>query len=182
VEQTHNKYSGVELTKQINKMYTLKQELKRVQEEYETKVNETKHIIKNYMDEIKANTVTCSINDMSADWDDVELKASLTQHTKIIFDADKLHERLKAKPFVNSVINKTYTVNDWQQLANTLQKYKVPAHEVTKYITVTKQVDTKLLDHYSNLGDVTLEEIQGTYTVQTSEPSLQVRTVKITDK
>ena len=76
-------------------------------------------------------------------------------------------EKLLGKEKSKKVINKTYVINDFKGLVAYLKECGVDPKIFKTFIDVQREVDTKSLEQMYELGDVTLEEIKGSYNVDT---------------
>ena len=94
------------------------------------------------------------------------ISAKRIKRKRITYFAEKL-EKLLGKEKSKKVINKTYVINDFKGLVAYLKECGVDPKIFKTFIDVQREVDTKSLEQMYELGDVTLEEIKGSYNVDT---------------
>lgn len=108
------------------------------------------------------------------DLDDEYLIVNKVQKTSIDFDVDKLENRL-GKKFSKEVIEKQYTITDFNRLVIYLKSCGVDPKVFKSFINVTKEVDEKKLDKLADLGLVNKEQFEGCYTLKRKKPYFTVR-------
>lgn len=96
--------------------------------------------------------------------------------TKLHFFYEQLQKTLDKKTY-NKVINKTVTIDDVNALIKTLKWYGVPPKEFKTYITVHHEVDIEKVDSLIEIGEISIDEIQGCYSVEFNE-DIRVRKTK----
>lgn len=84
---------------------------------------------------------------------------------QIIYNANKVAEAL-GKINAGAIIDKTYVINDMQGLIRLLKRHCVNPKEFKRYINVTSSVNEKKLDSLYQTGLVTLDDLEGCYTVK----------------
>lgn len=99
------------------------------------------------------------------------------QNTKVVFDADSV-EFVLSKENGKRVISKQYTITDMDGLIKYLKSCGVNPQEFKKYISVTKSVDNKELEKLEELGEISLEDLEGCYDVIKSEPYFKISAKK----
>lgn len=105
------------------------------------------------------------------------LKVTKVQRTSVEFKVDKLEEVLP-KEVAKKTIIKRYEVVDMQGLTLYLKKCNVDPKIFKKFLSVTKTVDTKELDKLEELGQISVEQIKGCYTIKKSPPYYTVSEIK----
>lgn len=83
---------------------------------------------------------------------------------KINFDVDKLEKRLDTE-LRQEIINKKVEIINLEGLIEYLKQCGVNPKEFKKYINVRKEVNTKKLDRMEELGRISLEDIEGCYSI-----------------
>lgn len=101
------------------------------------------------------------------------IKVKKIQSVNIKFDADMLEKKLP-KEICNVIINKHYEVNNMEGLIKYLKKCGVNPKIFKQFLTVTKSVDTKMLEQYEAIGKISNEQIKDCYSVSIKEPYYKV--------
>lgn len=96
---------------------------------------------------------------------DGNMKARCVESNKIIWDIEKLKERL-SKDILDQVLNKRYEINDFSGLVEYLKSCGVDPKKFKTYLSVEEEANDKALDQLSELGEVTDEQIDGCYTLK----------------
>lgn len=92
---------------------------------------------------------------------------------QVNFDADALEEKL-GKDFCRNFIHRRYEITDWDGMVKLLKSYGIKPKEFLPFINVVKTVDTKALEQMEELGDITEDDIEGTYEVKELSNYLQI--------
>lgn len=91
------------------------------------------------------------------------------QKSSVKFDVDKL-EKVLDKSIKNKVINKTYEITDISGLIAYLKELGADPKIFKSFLNIIKSVNIKELENLEKLGDVSMKQLKGTYTVNTSNP------------
>lgn len=96
---------------------------------------------------------------------------------RIVWDCDKLRERLKQREVDSSVIKKviesSYAIVDWDGFVSVLKKFGVKPNDVLPFLEVQRKVNQKKIDELSEIGEITKEDIDGCFEVQQTEGYLK---------
>ena len=97
---------------------------------------------------------------------------------QIVYDADKVAKAL-GKVNAAAIVEKTYTINDMPGLIRLLKKYCVNPKEFKRFINVTSTVNEQRLDSLYQTGLVTIEDLEGCYTVKKRKPfwSIKIKSI-----
>ena len=101
------------------------------------------------------------------------LVVTKVQKSVVDFDVQKLEEAL-GKEYSKNVIAKEYQITDFEGLVKYLKSCGVNPQIFKKFVKVNKTVDTKKLDNLEELGKITLEQLNGCYTVKRQNPYFKV--------
>lgn len=101
------------------------------------------------------------------------IKVKKIQSVNIKFDADVLEKKLP-KEFRNVIVNKHYEINNMEGLIKYLKECGVNPKIFKQFLTVTKSVDTKMLEQYEAIGKISNEQIKDCYSVSVKEPYYKV--------
>lgn len=149
--------------------------MKNVKENFE----EAKEQFYNDMDEyfesknIEDNSVTFEYQTLG----ESSIKVTKVQRTNVEFKVDKL-EKILPKEIAKKVIVKRYEVGDMQGLILYLRKCNVDPQVFKSFLNVTKSVDTKAMDKLEELGKISIEQIEGCYSIKKSNPYYTVSEIK----
>lgn len=92
---------------------------------------------------------------------------------KVFFDADALEDKL-GKEFCRNFIHRQYEITDWDGMVKLLKSYGVKPKEFLPFINLIKTVDETALNQMESLGDISKEDLEGTYEVQELSNYLQM--------
>lgn len=150
-----------EISALVNQLYSLKRKMdcdKGTYNELRSKL--AKHFEVNNLDELR-------VSDSIGDENDIVAKKQ-ERITSLIYNMDVLKEKLGKDTF-NDVVNKTYEVVDIDSLVELLKKAGIKPAEFKKCIKVHEEVDKARIQHLFSIGDITTEQINGTYTATISK-------------
>lgn len=110
---------------------------------------------------------------------DGNLVVNRIQKSSVEFDADKLEKALGK--FAKDVIIKRHEIIDMIGLIAYLKECGVDPKIFKSFLNVSKSVDTKELDRLEELGKITVEQIQGCYTIKPQNPYFTVGVKRVHD-
>lgn len=99
---------------------------------------------------------------------------------KITYDVNMLKTKLDKEVF-NEVVNKTYMINDYAGMVKYLKSLGASPSDFKKFIEVEKTVDDKKLDQLSELGEITLEDLKGCYSVKENSGYIRITVKDLTE-
>lgn len=108
---------------------------------------------------------------------DGQLVVRKVSKTIIDWDADKL-ERKIGRIAAKKVIKKQYRIQDMKGLTQYLRECGVDPKIFKRFILVDRTVDVKAIDQMGDVGELTVNQIKGCYTVKTSKPYYTVSVQK----
>ena len=91
----------------------------------------------------------------------------------MVFNADKL-EKVLGKKISDNVIIKKYEIVDMFGLIAYLKECNVDPKIFKSFLSVTKSVDVKELERLDELGKISIEQLNGCYTVNKQKPYFTV--------
>ena len=83
---------------------------------------------------------------------------------KIIWDTNALKKKLNKEAY-NKVVTKTYTINDMEGLIEYLKSCGVNPKAFKSFLTITENVNQKMIDDLGAQGDIDIKKLQGCYEV-----------------
>lgn len=158
-------------------LYELNEKFKRIKQQYETKKEALQTSIKNFMFINGINQANFLANQGSFAKDNKNMGAKMITPCKVIFDADKLEEKL-GKEVCKDFIVKECVIADMDGLVKYLKSCGVSPKKFKTFIEVRKQVDAKKIDELSNLGYITQEDIKGCYRLEKGTSYLKINVLK----
>lgn len=105
------------------------------------------------------------------------LKVTRIQRASVDFKVDKLEKALP-KDVAKKAIIKKYEVVDMQGLISYLKECNVDPQVFKSFLNITKSVDTKVMDKLEELGQISIEQIKGCYSLKKSTPYYTVSEIK----
>lgn len=169
-----DKKNNKEIKKQVAELYRLDEQFKVIKRDYDKAKEKLTTAIKNYCFCTKdASDGFQFFAHSKADDRDKKIVVKKIEPTTIAWDADKL-EHLLSKEVRESVIKKTYTINDMSALVVYLKKCGVDAKRFKNFIDVEKSVDVAELEQLDALGKVNRDDIADCYTVSKKSSYLKI--------
>jgi hypothetical protein len=157
--------------------YELNEKHKQQEEEFKSQKNKLETYISNFLFSNgveKLRFRATQGNRFGQNQQDVECKKIIRR--SVIFDIDRLKQRL-GKERCLEFIDKEYQINDMDGLVKLLKKSGVNPKDFKKFIDVNEVVNTKKLDKLKDIGDITLEELKGCYTVEELSSYIKVNAI-----
>jgi hypothetical protein len=155
-----------EVTASVIRLNKIKNKYDEIKKSYETEKKSLEKKIKDFLNTHGTKGVIVYDGDTAID-------AKLVQSTKVIFDAEAIENKFD-KEFCNEVIIKKYTINNYDGLVKYLKSCGVNSKIFKEYISVEKTVDTPTLNNMFDLGELSLDNMQGCYTVTTNEGHIKI--------
>lgn len=161
------KLSEQEAQTRIQKFYDVKLRKKQMDDEFEKEKKAFYQSMGNVIDSFGEGN-RYSFSDSNRDW-----KITRSVITKVVFDPDKLQARL-GKRLSSQVIETKATIEDLNGLVKYLKTCGVDPNVFKTFISVQKTVDKSALDQLEALGDISKEDLVGTFEVTVGNPSFRV--------
>ena len=92
---------------------------------------------------------------------------------KVIWDIDKLQKKVE-KDIFNQFVDKTYTITDYKELVMYLKSCGVNPKKFASFISVDKKVNSKKLDQLSDIGEISMDDIEDCYRVEVSSEYVKI--------
>lgn len=146
----------------------------------QAKFNAIKEEFESEMEGLFANRQHNSIsitNHNLADGEPNIIKVTKVERTTVEWDVAKLKKRLP-KSVLKKVLRKEYRVIGMSQLVKYLQSCGVDPNIFKQYIDVVETVDQAAIDQAGELGEITVQQINGCYTVDCQKPYFKVNLSK----
>lgn len=169
-KQKKPKYSKEQIIPFVKEYYGEQLRFKKEQERFET----LKKLFYCDMEELFNYEGIDKLVVESNDLDGEDLVVNKVQKTSINFDVDKLENRL-GKKFSKEIIEKQYTITDFNRLVIYLRSCGVDHKVFKSFLSVTKTVDTKKLDKLADFGYINKDDLADCYEVTRNKPYFTVR-------
>ena len=154
----------------VHNFLKMQEQLKENQEKFEEVKKNFYTLMEDYFE---ANEI-CNKTWFPTDtFDDSTLFVTRVQKSIVDFDVTKLEKAL-GKAISKDVIDKDYQITDFEGLIAYLKSCGVKPKEFKKFIKVNKSVNTKKLDNLEELGKITVDQLEGCYTVRKQNPYFKV--------
>ena len=98
---------------------------------------------------------------------ELSIRIQSAERATINYDIEKLCCALPQK-VLEEVIDKEYTITDFNGFKNLMVKYGVPASAVKQFISVAKSVNKTRMNDLFKSGHITTKQLKGCYTVNES--------------
>lgn len=159
----------------MNKIEQIILDLKRLNDEDKNRQSEYKSKKKMY--EEKIIKFLGKKNEKSYDFiqSNHKLKATFVENKKVDFNVDMI-EQIIDKDLFNEIVDKTYVVSDYNGLVKYLKSIGANPKVFKEFIQCEKQINKEKLNQLSELGDISLDDLEGCYTV-----SVTSSYIKLTD-
>lgn len=103
------------------------------------------------------------------DNEDTIINVTKVEKTTIEWFAEKLEKRVP-RAISRKFIRKQYAIANWPGMVEYLKSLGAKPADFKKYIRVEKTVDEKVIDHLSDIGELTARDIAGCYLVKSQKP------------
>ena len=146
------------LSSKLIRLYNLKKSIKSLNDQYDELKESTYKQVREHMANNGNDPLTFSYNYK-------QIKVTNVVRRKVIFNPDALENKL-GKEFCREFISREYQITDWDKMVKLLKSKGIKPNEFLPFIKVEKRVDNSKIDQMESLGDITREELEGTYEVK----------------
>lgn len=153
--------------REVLELHRLEEQFKEYKSAYEARKKSLTTSISNYMYSNGYGMFNFRSREFGA------VKVNKIVRKTIVWDADKLKKKLNPEIF-EEVSEKQYTINDIDGLVKYLKSCGVSPKKFKKFIDVETKIDNARVNHLSEIGDITSEDIQGCYTLKEANPYLRI--------
>lgn len=144
----------------------LNNSFKQQEEAYRHRKDELQAVIKDYTDQN-------NLSEFGFKTKNGFVKAKTVLTVKTTWFLDKLSEKLSKNVF-SEIVDKTYTITDFDGLVSYLKSCGVDPKEFKKFIDVERKVNEKKIDQLGKLGEITQEDITGCYEAQAAFKCIKI--------
>ena len=109
--------------------------------------------------------------------DHVKVNVTKVRTKKVTWLLDKLKKKV-SKELYNSVVDKTYIVNDMSGLIKYLKDCGVDPKKFKKFIDVEEKINETKLENCYEIGTIKASDVEGCYTLSMGEPYIRLTEVK----
>lgn len=104
---------------------------------------------------------------------DLGLRVNKVVRQNITFDKDAIKENLSHK-LAEQIVSKTYTIYDTESFLSYMKELGANPKRLKSYLEPTEKVDLVMLEQLERSGDVSLEDLEGCYTIEESDPYFKI--------
>lgn len=170
-----NKRANEQVKRQSIELYELECKFKQLKAKYEKKKEALTISIKNFMF-INTEGITDEFEFEVQAKDDTSrgvLTVKKITPTVIVWDADKLEKQL-GKERSQSIIEKRYTIEDYDGLVEYLKECGVSPKKFKSFLSVERTVNQQALKQADDLGEITDKDISDCYKTQIKSSYLKI--------
>ena len=153
-----------EVKRNVTDLFVLEEEFRGIKDKYEKKKEKLSKAIKNYFFVSGEDKVKFDCDEALFGGDKI-LQCKKVTRRSVVFDAEKVEKAL-GKDIAEKVIVKKIEVTDYKGMVDMLKSYGVKPKDFKKFISVKKEVNTKMLEQCEELGEFDREDIKGCYKVE----------------
>lgn len=151
-------------------LYEIKEKNKKLQDKYKIRIKFLEKEIEKIFSKKNESSYSFSCEE---DGLQVYYKATSVKPKKIDWKMDVLQQVLDKDVF-DQICNKKYTIIDYEGLAKYLKSLKADPKKIKTFIQCEKTMNQKMLDQLSSLGEISIEDLEGCYTVTDKEQYVRV--------
>ena len=101
------------------------------------------------------------------------LKATFVENKKVDFNVEMI-EQIVDKDLFEEFVDKTYTISNYEGLVNYLKTLGANPKVFKEFIHCEKQINKSKLNQLSELGDISLDELEGCYSVSITSSYIKI--------
>lgn len=103
----------------------------------------------------------------------LNIKASIVSQKKITFDPYAVEEKIDKELF-NEICEKQYVIINYEGMVKYLKSLGAKPSEFKKYILCNKEIIKAKVDQLGELGDLSLDDLEGCYSVSESKSWVKI--------
>ena len=107
----------------------------------------------------------------------VVLTVNRIQSQKIIWSLDNLRKKV-SKSLFKTFVNKTYTINNPKAFMIYMKQLGADPKKVKSFIQIDEELNESALNELYETGKLTLDDVEGCYTIKVNEPFIKLSEVK----
>lgn len=131
------------------------------------RLNKNKDILYGYMKTNKKKSIEIDADD-NDDQADVKFIVTRCERLTVDYIPEKLREAV-GEDLYSEVIQKLYSINDFEGLAKVLKNLGVKPKEIKKYISSSEVVLKDKIKQLFEVGEITADMLEGTYNAKVSK-------------
>lgn len=156
----------------IYELYEIKNKSKRIQDEYKIRIKYLEKNIDKLLEKKKQSSY--SFNCFEGDTEKtVYFKATSVKPKKIEWNVEMLQQILD-KSIFNKICNKKYSIIDYDGFSGYLKTLNADPKIIKSFIQCEKTINQKSLDQLSELGEISVDDLEGCYTVINKEQYVRI--------
>lgn len=107
----------------------------------------------------------------------VVLTVNRIQSQKIIWSLDNLRKKV-SKNLFKTFVDKTYTINNPKAFMTYMKQLGADPKKVKSFIQINEELNEASLNELYETGKLTLDDVEGCYTIKVNEPFIKLSEVK----
>lgn len=107
----------------------------------------------------------------------IVLMVNRIQSKKIIWSLDNLRKKV-SKNLFKKFVNKTYTINNSKAFMAYMKQLGADPKKVKSFIQIDEELNESALNELYETGKLTLDDVEGCYTIEVAEPFIKLSEVK----
>lgn len=170
----NNKSYNAEIAEKILELHEKKEAHKSSEAEYKKSVDKLTVDIKNFMFVHGIDFLSFKLKQLSEHGKSQKVICKQVTPVSINFDADKIEKKVD-KQLASKFIQKEIIIDDWNGFVKYMKELGASLEEIKKYVSAKKTVDKKALENAEKLGQISIEDLKGCYTVKKSASYLNTK-------
>lgn len=168
------------LEQMISELYEIKEKSKKIQDEYKIRIKYLERKIDEAISKKDQTSYSFRFEDKKND-SQFYYKATSVKPKKIEWKMDVLQQVL-SKEIFNKICVKKYNIIDYEGLVKYLKTVGANPKVFKNFISCEKSMDDKALNQLSELGEITEEDLEGSYTLIDKEQYVRVTKSEVEEK
>lgn len=107
----------------------------------------------------------------------IVLMVNRIQSQKIVWSLDNLRKKV-SKSLFKTFVNKTYTINNPKAFMDYMKQLGADPKKVKSFIQIDEELNESALNELYETGKLTLDDVEGCYTIKVNEPFIKLSEVK----
>lgn len=107
----------------------------------------------------------------------IVLMVNRIQSQKIIWSLDNLRKKV-SKSLFKTFVDKTYTINNPKAFMTYMKQLGADPKKVKSFIQINEELNESALNELYETGKLTLDDVEGCYTIKVNEPFIKLSEVK----
>ena len=172
MKKLNNKSYNAEVAEKIIELHNLKESHKQSEAEYKKSVEKLTRDIKNFMFVHGIDSLSFELKQLSENGKHQQVVCKQITPVSVIFDAEAVDKKVD-KHMSSRIIQKEIVIDDWNGFTKYMKEMGASFKNIKRYISARKTVDRKALENADKLGQISLADLKGCYSVKKSASYLK---------